>query len=309
MTSGAARRPEGEQPVERRVTANGVGLAYFEWAGEGPPLLFFHATSFHARCWDEVIRALPGRNALAIDMRGHGRSDRPDPPYSWDRYGDDVTALVVELDLHDAVAVGHSMGGHSVTYAAGRQPERFAGLLLVDPTIGAPEAYAERRAQGPPGTGGNLDYIERRRNEWSSWEEMVERFHDRFPFELWDRQVLADYCRYGLLPIDSGTGSEGGLLRLACPPAVEADTYRQGGRADVYDVIPNIDAPVRIVRAAPPDADDAGAAFSASPCWPGLAGRFTRASDVLLADHTHFIPMQSPALVAEHVRALLDEID
>ncbi len=304
MTDERARRPEDEQPVERRVTANGVGLAYFDWPGEGPPLLFFHATSFHARCWDEVIRSLPGRRAIAVDMRGHGRSDRPDPPYGWDRYGEDVTDLARQLNLDGAVGVGHSMGGHSLTYAAGREPQRFAGLLLVDPTIAPPEAYADRRGQAPPGTGGNLEYIERRRDEWASWEAMVERFGDRFPFAVWDRQVLEDYCRYGLLPDEHDPA----LLRLACPPAVEADTYRQGGRADVYDVIPNIEAPVRVVRAAPPDPDDRGAAFSASPCWRGLAGQFASATDVLLADHTHFIPMQSPALVAEHVAALLEEL-
>lgn len=296
------RRPEGEAPEERRVTANGVGLTYFEWPGEGAPILFLHATSFHARCWDEVARQLPGRRAIALDMRGHGRSDRPDEPYTWDRYGEDVTAFVAALDLHDAIGVGHSMGGHSTVYAAGRAPDRFAGLVLVDPTIAAPESYADRRDEAPPGTGGNLDYIERRRDEWSSWEEMVERFHARFPFELWDPQVLEDYCRHGLLP-----AADGGF-RLACPPAVEAATYRLGGSADVYDRIDQIEAPVRVLRAAPPDADDTGAAFSASPCWPGLAERFARGTDVLLADHTHFIPMQSPALVARHVRELIAEI-
>lgn len=299
------RRPEDEQPSELRVAANGVELNCYEWAGDGPTLIFFHATSFHGRCWDEVIRALPGRRAIAVDMRGHGRSERPDPPYSWDRYGEDVTDLAVQLDLRDAVGVGHSMGGHSVTYAAGRHPDRFAALLLVDPTIAAPESYAEGRGQEPPGTRGDLSYIERRRDEWSSWEEMVERFRDRFPFEVWDPRVLEDYCRYGLLPDEDDPA----VWRLACPPAIEADTYRQGGRADVYDVIPNIERPVRVVRAAPPDPDNPGAAFSASPCWPGLAGRFPRATDVLLADHTHFIPMQSPGLVAQHLRALLDELD
>ena len=178
-----------------------------------------------------------------------------------------MTDLARQLNLDGAVGVGHSMGGHSLTYAAGREPQRFAGLLLVDPTIAPPEAYTHRRGQAPPGTGGNLEYIERRRDEWASWEAMVERFGDRFPFEVWDRQVLEDYCRYGLLPDDDDPS----VLRLACPPAVEADTYRQGGRADVYDVIPNIEVPVRVVarrRRNPTMPARPSVPHPAGPVWP-----------------------------------------
>src|SRR5215216_1345039 len=105
-------------PVRSQVAVNGVELALFEWPGAGPPLLFAHAAGFHARCWDQVIGRLPGRHCYAVDLRGHGRSSKPPPPYDWRRFGEDVAALARALGLAGALGVGHSTGGHAVTLAA-----------------------------------------------------------------------------------------------------------------------------------------------------------------------------------------------
>src|SRR5438552_6879796 len=126
-------------PVERRVTANGVELALFELPGEDPPIFFCHATGFHARCWDQVIARLPGRHCFALDSRGHGRSSKPAPPYSWRNVGEDVAHVAGNLGLSGAIGVGHSMGGHAVTLAAALAPSAFSELLLLDPVI-RPEA-------------------------------------------------------------------------------------------------------------------------------------------------------------------------
>jgi lipase len=295
------RRAPGEEPRERHVRVNGVDLCLFEWGGDGPLLLFSHATGFHARCWDEVIRRLPGRRAIAIDMRGHGRSEKPPVEYDWRHFGDDVTELVRALDLGGIVAVGHSMGGHSVTYAAGRETARFAALLLVDPVIRSRAGYQEASAvqdQVREDASGS-SFVARRRNEWASVEEMVERFAGRTPFSRWEPQVLRDYCRYGLLPAPGSAG-----YVLACPPDVEAAIYAHAGRTDVYDVIPRITVPVRVLRA--PPAGPGAAPFSGSPTSADLASHFAHGEDVLLPDATHFIPMESPALVARHVVEMVD---
>lgn len=131
----------GAAPELRTVVLDGIELAYWEWPGAGPPLLFVHATGFHGRSWDQVIRHFPGRLAIAPDLRGHGRSAKPDPPYHWQAFGADVAHLAEALDLRGAVGIGHSMGGHSLVAAAARRPETFASLVLVDPTIFTRERY------------------------------------------------------------------------------------------------------------------------------------------------------------------------
>ena len=291
-------RPAGEQPRDFHVTANGIDLHLVEWAGEGAPVFLIHATGFHARIWDEVARRLPGRRILSIDTRGHGNSAKPEPPYLWDDTGADILEVVRVLDLRDVVAVGHSMGGHSAVYAAAREPSRFAGLMLIDPTIGR-NTSTPREADANSNSG-----VARRRNEWASPEEMVERFHDRFPFDLWQPQVLDDYARYGLLPAPSGDG-----YVLACPPAVEAAVYGARGLGeDIWLAVPKIEAPVRVLRARQPEPGVQTRGFETSPTAPDLAAAFPNGEDRVLSHLTHFIPMQAPDLVAEEIAAFADRV-
>jgi lipase len=273
------------RPTLSMMPVNGLELAVWEWPGEAPALLFAHATGFHGRCWDEVIRRLPGRRAIAVELRGHGRSAKPAPPYRWRDFGSDVAEIARWLELRDAVGVGHSMGGHSMTIAAASCPEAFASLLLIDPVIFPPEEY------GAP-LRNDSSYVAKRRNEWTSPAEMFERFRARPPFALWRPEVLRDYCDYGLLPRNGG-------YELACPPAIEASIYGACNEpsANPYELLGRIDQPVTVIRGGIPwnlEKFD----LAASPTAPGLASNFPRGRDVLLEGRSHYIPMETPELVA-----------
>ncbi len=291
---------QSRQPLKRRIAVGGIDLAYFEWGrrtADQPTILLIHATGFHARCWDGVIRALgDDRHAVALDMRGHGRSDKQ-PPYQWDAFGADVAAFVEALELVGMIGVGHSMGGHSVVQAAARRPDRFAKLLLVDPVILEPAAYA---VQASRFASPEEHPVSRRRNRWRSTEEMFERFASRHPFRLWDRGVLRDYCRYGLLPADDG-------FVLACPPLVEAAIYLGSAGRNIGAAIAMLPHPVVVLRAHSKAERDGSMDFAQSPTWKGLAAAFPNGRDVYLPELTHFIPMQRPELVAAHIEALASE--
>jgi lipase len=280
-----------DSPNLKTLGINGVQMALWDWPGEDPPILFAHATGFHGRCWDEIVRLFPGRHSIAVEFRGHGRSDKPAPPYHWDAFGRDLAAVATQLQLSDAVGVGHSMGGHSIVAAAFLCPQAFSSLLLIDPTIYPREYY------GRPGV--HADFIRRRRNRWKSPEEMFERFNSRKPFATWQPAVLRDYCRFGLLPGDGG-------LVLACPPEVEASIYEHSNasEADVYPGMAAIDQPVTIMRAAV-EWQPGTLNLGASPTAPDLASKFARGQDILLRDQDHYIPMESPALVAEVIARLI----
>lgn len=280
------------QPVESRLHVNDIDLTVFEWRGEGRPILFAHATGFHARCWDEVIRHLPGRRCIALDMRGHGRSQKlPIEEYGWRQFGEDVAALVQSLELQDVIAVGHSMGGHSVTLAAALSPDAFAGLILLDPVIMPPAAYANPRS-------GEEHFAARRRNNWASADEMFERFRSRPPYASWQEQVLRDYCNYGLLPNPEGDG-----YILACPPEVEATIYTMGSGGDIYGELESIEIPVRLLRARSRSESDQWD-MAGSPTNPQLVEHFKNAIDLPHPELSHFMPMEAPELVAREVRQL-----
>lgn len=292
------------EPTQHDFHGSQVRLTYFQWGARGntdaeardaPTVLLVHATGFHARCWDRTVAALPdGYRAVAVDMRGHGRSDKH-APYVWATFGRDLEELVRGLGIRDAIGVGHSMGGHCVTQVAARVSDAFRRLVLVDPVIFEPAAYPADRYRGYDAAEDHP--VARRRDLWASWEEMYERFRDRHPFSLWRPEVLEDYCRYGVLPRADGAGYE-----LACPPLVEASVYLGNTQTDVHDLIPCVTQPVVVMRArarSPEDLPELD--FSRSPTWPGLADAFPDGRDVYLPELTHFIPMQDPELVARFI--------
>jgi pimeloyl-ACP methyl ester carboxylesterase len=264
-------------------------MAVWDWPGEDPPLVFAHATSFHGRCWDQVIRRFPDRHCLAPEARGHGRSAKPDPPYHWRPFGLDLAEIAEQLGVRAAVGIGHSMGGHAVTAAAALRPATFQALLLVDPTIRAPETYGTEPLDAA--------FIRRRRARWSSPAEMFESFRPRAPFDRWHSEVLQDYCDFGLLPQD-------GAFVLACPPDAEASIYEcsKEPEANLYPVFSSISIPVTVLRAG--FVDRPLFRSEPSPTDPLLASRFARGQDVFLPERAHLIPMEAPELVAEYIEKL-----
>jgi pimeloyl-ACP methyl ester carboxylesterase len=211
-------------------------------------------------------------------------------------FGQDLAAFVRELDLRDVLGVGHSMGGHAMTEAAAAHPDRFQRLVLVDPVIASPGDYREGGWM-IAGLDGQKHPTAKRKNHFASADEMFERFRDRRPYVYFDPCALRDYCRYGLLREPGGDG-----YVLACPPEIEASIYMTSRtNAAVYESIRAIEIPVLILRAKrPPDERDV-MDFASSPTWPGLVHEFRHGREAHLVEHTHFLPMEAPELVARHV--------
>jgi pimeloyl-ACP methyl ester carboxylesterase len=277
------------EPKLVEVAADDQRLAVWDWPGEAPTLLFAHATSFHGRCWDAVIRRFPERRCLAFDARGHGRSSKPPAPYHWGVFRQDLLVILDHFGMSRVVGIGHSLGGHTVAAAAVKRPNAFRALVLVDPTIRGPEAY------GPPAP--DVSFIRKRRVRWRSPNEMFESLRRRPPFTRWKRDVLHQYCEFGLLP-------EGDVFALACPPDVEASIYENSREPEtkLFDLLGPVTAPVVVLRAG----YSGDLPFSRSPTDPRLASRFSKGSDVLLPDRTHYIPMEAPDVVAEYISGLDD---
>jgi lipase len=255
----------------------------WEWPGVGSPILFTHATGFHGRLWDRIV--IPGRHCYAIDLRGHGRSDKNLPSYDWRRFGEDTAMVARELELRGAVGVGHSLGGHAMALAAAMEPSAFSSLLLVDPVIQMRDRYDGLKKE--------VEFIARRRARWKSADEMFQRFCRRPPFSGWEPEILHDYCEYGLLP-------DGDEFVLACPPQIEATIYERSNwpDADISDELSTIQTPATIMRSGKLMTREKFD-LSASATDPNLASRMPNARDVYLPQCSHFIPMEHPQLVID----------
>ncbi|MCU1604552.1 MAG: alpha/beta hydrolase [Modestobacter sp.] len=116
------------------ITVNdGTRLHYLE-AGAGPDLLLVPGWSQTAAQWRKQIEDFSAtHHVIAVDMRGHGESDKPDHGYRIARLATDLHDLVNQLDLTDVTWIAHSMGA-SITWAYWDLfgGERIGRLVLVD---------------------------------------------------------------------------------------------------------------------------------------------------------------------------------
>lgn len=136
------------------VEGAGVELAYDE-RGEGPPVVLVHGTASTRTIWDEVIDALGGGfRAIRYDRRAYGESGQPEG-YSRTtiaEHGDDLIAVLRELDAAPALLCGHSFGAIACLDVVVREPELVRGAVLAEPPMlwlasAGAEAMSELRTE------------------------------------------------------------------------------------------------------------------------------------------------------------------
>jgi pimeloyl-ACP methyl ester carboxylesterase len=276
------------------ITQGPIKLHYWEWKGHQPTILFCHAASFHGRCYDRIINeALRGFHVIALDFRGHGRSQQHPPPYRFRWFGEDVLQFIETLNLPktNLIGIGHSVGGYALTWAAAEASQRiFQSLLLLDPVIGHRSHY-----ETPAGSElFKTEHALRRKNQWSSVEDMISRLEKREVFSQWPKDTLRNYCTYAL---DE-------TYKLVCTPDGEASIYETCLQADanIYPVIGQSrfihDIPIHIVRSSVTNIGQ----LQSSPTEPSVVKLFKKGRDTQLENSKHLFPMEQPEMMIDFIK-------
>jgi pimeloyl-ACP methyl ester carboxylesterase/uncharacterized membrane protein len=135
---------DDDQPDTQRLITTRAGVRIFvDWRRRGPhTIVLLHGAGGDHLGWQVQYPALHGAgySTLALDLRGHGYSDRPRgaDDYRLERFAEDVADVLDALDVRDFVLVGHCFGGMVATMYHQAHPDRSKGYVLIDTAAQAP---------------------------------------------------------------------------------------------------------------------------------------------------------------------------
>jgi len=130
----ATTAPTTEQQTTATVkSADGSPIVYGVRGQGEPVIVFVHCWTCNHTFWDAQINYFSKRHRVVwLDLAGHGESGSRRQQYTMQAFGQDVAAVVKQIDAQKVILVGHSMGGPVVVEAAKLLGERVIGIVGVD---------------------------------------------------------------------------------------------------------------------------------------------------------------------------------
>jgi 3-oxoadipate enol-lactonase len=144
-------------------TRDGVRV-YYEVYGEGPPLVLVHANPFDHRLWmNQIARFSAFYRIIAVDLRGYGRSDKPEKPFTLSDLTGDVLGVCDQEGVSRAIFAGVSVGSGICMQIGIEHPDKAHALVLVGGSSRGPRNLAELTAGfDGPDLGGYMMTLMRR---------------------------------------------------------------------------------------------------------------------------------------------------
>jgi pimeloyl-ACP methyl ester carboxylesterase len=238
MPNAAMSHLDGPQPV-LVPGPGGHCVALHDFGGEGPPILFAHATGMHGWTWSIIARHLVGQfHCWALDFRGHGDSavESTDDMH-FEGFAGDALAVVDAIGERDIIGVGHSLGGAALVLAELARPGSFAELFLYEPGLRPTSVPSESQLAYQKAM---IDATKRRRSRFASREAALATYARKPPMSSFDAGALAAYVDYGFAPCRGDDGS----VELKCRPEVEARIIANTFTHDAVARISSLNCPL-----------------------------------------------------------------
>lgn len=263
-------------------------IATYDLGGSGPPLLFSHATGFHARVWLPVVERLRSRfHCFGFDQRAHGDSEPiTDGDYDWVHLGADALTAVADLGLDRPFAVGHSSGSSALLLAEELQPATFEALWLYEPVV------VPTDDPPAPADNGMAAAARRRRDTFPTVDAAYANYSSKPPFSALAPDCLRAFVDHGFTDADDG-------VTLKCRPEHEAGFYTTQVSHPAFRDLQKVTCPTLVVHGDPEKSLPATFA-------PAIVERLPHGRIELLAGSGHFGPLEQPETVAASIRRAFD---
>jgi len=273
----------------------GIGdaeVSYLFYGGEGPPLIFLHATGFLPWLWHPLARDLADSYRVFAPYFCDHRETNPETGgLSWATLAEDLFRFCKGLCLEKPFLVGHSMGATVSLMAHACAGLPTAGMVLIEPILLPSELYKSGiSVEQHPLASKSI----RRTNFWRDREEALAYLHSRSLFQDWDEEMLELYIRHGM------SGDDGGL-RLTCSPLREAALFMGALHYDPWPLLSRVSCPVLILEGEKSYNREYIDQSRIRSFIPGCIHH-------LVGGAGHLIPMEKPREVTRLIRRFFDPL-
>ena len=258
------------------LDVSGIRLRLLDFGGEGPPILILHGLAGRASEWSEVASALSrSHRVVALDLRGHGGSDKPED-LARRSFATDVVGVVEMLDLGPVCLLGQSFGGDIALMVAASRPDLLSGLVVIE---AAPDLDEETRAVIAA---------------WfHSWPVTFQSMDQARSFFIEAELQHLDLWLDGLSPTDSGFEPDFRPTDMA--------SILEREKEDFWHLLPDIKAPTLLITGerglvAPSDVDR-------------MLQTVPQARHELMQRAGHNVHLDDPTACSDLIEGFLDELE
>ncbi|MCC6614848.1 MAG: alpha/beta hydrolase [Anaerolineae bacterium] len=185
----------------------------YEYGGSGPVIHMAIANGFPPETYAPLLAPLTAHYRV-ISLPPRALWSDPPPPdttRSWSDLADDLLAGLRGQDIDNVIAIGHSFGAVASLVAAAREPSRFRGLVMLDPTIFTSRQFFALRLMQTFGLQQRMPLVEmalNRRTHFESTDAAFEYWRQKRLFKDWPDDMLRLYANSMTRPASEGDGVE-----------------------------------------------------------------------------------------------------
>lgn len=130
---GAAKTEKAGVSASHFTTLDGAKIHYVNYGKGEDALVFIHGWTMNLDNWRDQLPGFTDKyRVIALDLPGHGQSEKPEVGYSMDRFARAVDAVMNDAKVNRAVLVGHSMGTPVARQFYRKYPAKTLGIVVVD---------------------------------------------------------------------------------------------------------------------------------------------------------------------------------
>ncbi len=199
---------------EIRVKVDSIELQIQDYEHAGEAIIFLHFSGSNLMMWQHIRSYFHDKYRLIlVDLRGHGKSDRPESGYQMDKMARDILGVMQHLELEQAHLVGSSIGAEVALSLAAYYPEKVLSLVLdgaLTSEFGPYSTWEGSEADFEAHVAGQLENIRSVPDPiYPSLEELVAERRELFEKYSWWNTFLEAVVRYDAYPIGDGKFARG----------------------------------------------------------------------------------------------------